>query len=124
MNEFHDYIKLKKYMIDNGINKSINDNTNIKEQIDQMKNIIDKEKGSEEISFSMEQKVEFNFFNENKEAFDTLKHKKKKKKLTKGLILEKKIVQIDSLFTEAFHPFDIDKILKLEDKYPNAFFKK
>jgi hypothetical protein len=124
MNEFHDYIKLKKYMIDNGINKSINDNTNIKEQIDQMKNIIDKEKGSEEISFSMEQKVEFNFFNENKEAFDTLKHKKKKKKLTKGLILEKKIVQIDSLFEEAFHPFDIDKILKLEDKYPNAFFKK
>ena len=31
----------------------------------------------------MEQKVEFNFFNENKEVFDTLKNKKKKKKLTK-----------------------------------------
>ncbi len=124
--EFQSYIRLQKYMIDNNLNFFIDNNNNIMEQIKQMELIIMKNGKRTEGINSSELKVEYNFFNDNKDNFNfqTTEKNKKKKKLHKNVGSEKKLVPLSSIFRDAFNPFNLEKILELEDKYPRAFFKK
>ena len=114
-------------MIDNNVNFFIDNNNNIMDQIKQMELIImENGKRTEGINSSEELKVEYNFFNDNKDNFNfqTTEKNKKKKKLHKNVGSEKKFVPLSSIFRDAFNPFNLEKILELEDKYPRAFFKK
>ena len=125
INEFKHYIELSKYMIDNKINMLINNN-NLKDQIEQMERIIAENRKTTENKNPTAPKINYNFFNENKNAFNEIKNEKnkRKKKLHKDSSSNNKIVQLNNLFNEAFHPFNFEKILELEEKYPRAFCKK
>ena len=128
--QFKYYIKLKKYIIDNNIIYSEKDNNSINEEINQMKNMIDSiQKNYEDTQLSKVPTIQHNFFNENKQLLlNNINKKEKSKKKTfsktKGLNPEKKFGQMETLFKEAFNPFDLNKVLKLQTLYPRAFCKK
>ena len=124
INEFREYIRLQKYLVDENINVLITAN-NITEQIVQMKNrILKREKTSEKKNSFEISKIEFNFLKENKDDLKDKEVKKKRKPKYKGSIFEGKEEKVDNLFQSAFNPFNIDKVLELTEKYPNAFYKK
>ena len=124
INEFREYIRLQKYLVDENINALITAN-NITEQIVQMKNrILKREKTSEKKNSFEISKIEFNFLKENKDDLKDKEVKKKRKPKYKGSIFEGKEEKVDNLFQSAFNPFNIDKVLELTEKYPNAFYKK
>lgn len=134
INQLKNYIKLKKYIIDNNVIYSMKENNNINEEINQMENIVSNmQNNSKENQLFKKSKIKHNFFKDNKQFLlnnininKTEKKKIKTSSNTKGINTntKNKLGKIDILFKEAFNPFDLDKILKLERLYPNVFCKK
>ena len=114
----------------NNIIYSEKDNNSINEEINQMENMIDSiQKNYEDTQLSKVPTIQHNFFNENKQLLlNNINKKENSKKKTfsktKGLNPENKFGQMETLFKEAFNPFDLNKVLKLQTLYPRAFCKK
>ena len=124
---FKRFIKLKKYLFDNNIRETINNNNAISEQINEMEILIQKEKDNlnKENPQLLGKKRKINFFEENQEELQEQKKKRKKAKKKKvedddNILLGKHISQISirTLYEEASNPSNYDKIIKF---FPNLF---
>ena len=125
---FKEYIVLKKYLIDQKLIGTINENNKIEEQIYEMQKIIGEKMDTikEQNYIKIGTKIQNNFFKDNKIELNKIKKKKSKNKSFENDKhgKNKKTISIASLVEEAFNPFDPQKVFKLSSLFPNLFRKK